>query len=163
MNILLQINHINVRSQLTYAVEWMIKIDFPDNWPDLIIEIKNFIDSDDEMMILTALEILKPICRIYEFEYKIKRKQLEEIVDNIFPRLEEIISQIEQNTSVKAFDIKYRIADLLYIVNQISMWKRYRDKEGFERLIEFYKFAIESIWTISKFENCNIYFYIYSW
>ena len=105
MNILLQINHINVRSQLTYAVEWMIKIDFPDNWPDLIIEIKNFIDSDDEMMILTALENLKPICRIYEFEYKTKRKQLEEIVDNIFPRLEEIISQIEQNTSVKAFDI----------------------------------------------------------
>ena len=64
---LLQVQNSTVRNQLIYAVEWIVKIDFPDNWPELIIQIQSFINSENEMMILTGLEALKPICKIYNY------------------------------------------------------------------------------------------------
>lgn len=107
------------------------------------MEVKSFIDSTEESKIVTGLEALKSICKRYEFEYGTGRNPLEEIVENIFPRLEEIVSQIEENNTIEAFDTKWRIADLLFTVNQVNICSRYKNMEGLDKLVNFYKYALD--------------------
>ena len=143
MSMLLEVTNPSVRSQLTYAVEWIVRIDFPEKWPNLIVEVKSFIDTNEESKIVTGLEALKSICKRYEFEYGKGRGPLEDIVENIFPRLEEIVSQIDDNSTIEAFDTKWRIADLLYTVNQVNICSRYKNLEGLDKLVNFYKYALD--------------------
>lgn len=159
MSMLLNVTNSSVRSQLTYAVECIVRIDFPEKWPSLIMEVKTFIDSSEESKIVTGLEALKSICKRYEFEYGTNRNPLEEIVENIFPRLEEIVSQIGENSTIEAFDTKWRIADLLFTVNQVNICSRYKNLEGLDKLVNFYKYALDcpiSEDLIAKTEDTDV-------
>jgi hypothetical protein len=146
LELILQWENETVVRQLNYAVECIARIDFPDKWPQLADQIQAYLNTEDDRKILIGLESLKSVCKRFEFEYDVGRIPLEKIVHNIFPRIEEIVGQIEANETLQAFDIKYRIADILYTVNQINIWERYKTVEGFEKLMEFYKFGLE--WAI---------------
>jgi hypothetical protein len=143
LELILQCKDDDVVRQLNYAVECIVRTDFPDKWPSLGEQIRAYIHTEDETKILLGLESLKSVCKRYEFEYGVGRKPLEEIVNALFPRLEEIVGQVQENISYIAFDIKHRIAELLFVVNQINVAERYSTKEGFQTLINFYQYALE--------------------
>ena len=143
MNIILECKNDNVKSQLHYAVECIVRIDYPEKWPGLTEQIKEFINTEDEIQILTGLEALKSIIKRYEFEHDKGREPLDGIVNDLFPRLEQFVELLQNNDSSLAFDIRYRVADLMYRANNISMSQRYNSKEGLERLMNFYKYAID--------------------
>lgn len=143
LELILQCKNDTVVRQLNYAVECIVRTDFPEKWPGLATEIQGYLNSDSEDKILLGLESLKSVCKRYEYEYGVGRKPLDEIVDNLFPRLEELVGLVQENNSLEAFDIKYRIAELLYVVNQINICDRYRSQEGFGKLMNFYQYALE--------------------
>lgn len=132
-----------VTRQLNYAVECIVRLDFPEKWPKLADQIRELIHSEAEEQIVLGLETLKSVCKRYEYEQLVGRNPLNEIVNNLFPRLESLVGQIQENTSHEAFDIKFRVAELLYIVNQIDICERYNNQEGFEKLMSFYQYALE--------------------
>jgi importin-7 len=143
LELILQCKDDDVVRQLNYAVECIARTDFPEKWPGLAEQMHAYIHTEDESKILLGLESLKSVCKRYEFEYGVGRKPLDEIVNALFPRLEEIVGQVQENTSYVAFDIKHRIAELLFVVNQINVTERYSSKEGFQTLINFYQYALE--------------------
>lgn len=143
MNIIMNCTNDHVKSQLNYAVECIVRIDYPDKWPTLTDHIKELIETDEEIKILTGLEALKSICKRFEFEYDIGRAPLDTIVNNLFPRLEQIVELLSEINNSTSFEIRYRIADLLYRANNISMSSRYNTPEGFDKLVGFYKYALE--------------------
>ena len=97
----------DVNRQLNYAVEWIVRNDFPDKWPLLANKVKDYIhDQEDEIKILLGLETLRSVCKRYEYEYEAKRNPLNEIIDTLFPKIEEIASQIQDNPSHDAFGKK---------------------------------------------------------
>lgn len=132
-----------VNRQLNYAVECIARTDFPDKWPGLAEQIKELLDSEDESKITLGLESLKSVSKRFEFEYGVGRKPLEDVVNYLFPRIEAIVGMIQDNTSFEAYTIKYKIADILYVVNQINICDRYRSAEGFEKLMNFYQYSLE--------------------
>ena len=65
------------------------------------------------------------MCRHFEYEFEEGRNPLNEIADNLFPRIEEIFSNLMANNSIQSTMIKNKIAKILYISNQLSLCNRY--------------------------------------
>ena len=94
----------DVTRQLNYAVYCIVRNDFPEKWPTLATQIKEYIfDESDENKILLGLESLLSVCKRYEFEHDKGRDALNEIVDTLFPKIEEIALQVKENTSHEAY------------------------------------------------------------
>lgn len=74
---------------------------------------------------MAGLVGLKHVCKKYEFEWEEGRVPLNEIVDNIFPTLETLYTNIEAESSYQAIKIKSIISTIFYISNQLFISNRY--------------------------------------
>ncbi|CAI2372071.1 unnamed protein product [Moneuplotes crassus] len=133
-----------VTRQLNYAVHCIVRLDFPEKWPALATQIQEYIfQEEDENKIILGIESLGSVCRRYEHEYDKARDPLNEIVNTLFPKLEEIFGKIQDNSSAVANLIKFKIAELFYLTNHLEICKRYHGQEEFAKLMNFFKFIIE--------------------
>jgi hypothetical protein len=74
---------------------------------------------------MAGLTGLKYLCKKYEFEWDECRAPLNEVVDNIFPIIEELYSKIEGDYSFQAVKIKNIISTIFYVSNQLFISNRY--------------------------------------
>jgi hypothetical protein len=81
---------------------------------------------------------LKSICKRYEYEFEGARDPLNEIVNTIFPRVEQIFLALPDDDSLKSAVLKAKIAKILYTSNQLSLCNRYKSEDGLTTLINFY-------------------------
>lgn len=93
---------------------------------------------------MAGLAGLKYVCKKYEFEWDEGRAPLNEIVDNIFPILEELYSNIESESSYQAIKIKSIISTIFYISNQLFISNRYQSVDGLNILLQFFLRNIEA-------------------
>ena len=143
MNIILECKNDNVKNQLYYALECIVKVDYPEKWPQLAEHIMQFTNTENEVHILTGLEALKSIIKRYEFEHDKGRESLDSLVNNMFPRLEQLVELLQNNDSSLSFEIRYRVADFIYRSSNITISQRYYSDDGLEKLMNFYKFALD--------------------
>jgi hypothetical protein len=91
-----------------------------------------------------GLYTLKSICKRYEYEFNTKRDPLDEIVDELFPRCEEIANEVISDCSDQGCRLKNVIGQCFYISNQLSLCNRYKSTETLDSLVAFFKTCLEA-------------------
>jgi hypothetical protein len=89
--------------------------------------------------VFVGLYTLKSVCKRYEYEFKAKRDPLNEIVDELFPRLEEIASNSLSDNSDQGCRLKNLIGQCFYIANQLILCNRYISHDALDSLVTFSK------------------------
>lgn len=73
-----------------------------------------------------------------------KRDPLNEIVDELFPRCEEIANAVVEDNSDQGCRLKNVIGQCFYTANQLSLCNRYKEPKAMDSLILFFKTCLES-------------------
>jgi hypothetical protein len=118
---------------------WVIVAkDFPQEWDLLPDQIKALIQSDSYSEILTGLNALKLICKVYQYSSEEDRNPFNKVIDLLFPLLEDLILKHEQENSIEASHIKCIISQILEISNTMYTLKRYSTQDEFRYLLSFF-------------------------
>jgi len=135
-----------VARQIDYTIRCITKIDFPEKWPELASTVKEYINTADhyDSKVFVGLYTLKSICKRYEYEFNTKRDPLDEIVDELFPRCEEIANEVISDCSDQGCRLKNVIGQCFYISNQLSLCNRYKSTETLDSLVAFFKTCLEA-------------------
>lgn len=94
-----------IRSMLAETVRTIAGIDYPDNWPQLLPTILANISNSDILRMYNALFALRKVVKIYEFKHKEARLPLDNLIQAIFPTLQELMTQILENNSIEAAQV----------------------------------------------------------
>jgi importin-7 len=124
-----------VLAQFEEIIYTVAKYELPDNWPSAIIEITELLNEAEEVKVFAGLIALKEIVHKFEFEFKERRKPLQELVDNIFPRIEEILLSLIEADSEDAVRAKNIITETFYLANQVKLCNRYHNIDKFDSLM----------------------------
>lgn len=135
-----------VAKQFDYTIRWITKNDFPSKWPELATIIKEYLNTNDhyDSKVFVGLYCLKSVCKRYEYEFNLKREPLNEIVDELFPKCEEIANSVLSDNSDQGCRLKNVIGQWFYIANQLFLTNRYKTPESLESLIAFSKTWLEA-------------------
>lgn len=124
-----------VLAQFEEIIYTVAKYELPDNWPTAVPEITEFLNDSEEVKVFGGLIALKEIVHKFEFEFKERRKPLQELVDSIFPRIEEILLNLLEVDSEDAVRAKHIIIETFYLANQVKLCNRYHDTKKFDALM----------------------------
>lgn len=124
-----------VLAQFEEIIYEVARYEMPDKWPNAMGEIEELINNDEEVKVFGGLIALKEVVHKFEYEFKERREPLQQIVNKIFPRLEQILEgliEVETEDAVKAKNI---IAQTIYLANQVKLSRRYHNAKQFDALI----------------------------
>ena len=91
------LDNITVAKQLQKTIQTIVQLDFPKNWGNLALQVKEYVESEDENKLYAGLCGLKSICKHYEYEFEEHRNPLHEIADMLFPTIEGIFEKLMDN------------------------------------------------------------------
>jgi importin-7 len=148
-NILISYSNVHseiVARQIDYTIRCITKIDFPDKWPELAHIVREYINTPNTYSnkVFVGLYTLKSIWKRYEYEFNVKREPLNEIVDELFPRCEEIVNDVLADNGDDGCRLKNVIGQWFYIANQLQLCNRYKTSEALDSLVQFFKTWLES-------------------
>ncbi|TMW66813.1 hypothetical protein Poli38472_014125 [Pythium oligandrum] len=92
----------SLRSLLAETVSYIARIDFPENWPNLIEVIVQNIQSGDAKRIINALLALRRVVKNFEYRADERMAPLHVLAEKIFPMLREMFAQLLTNNSLEA-------------------------------------------------------------
>lgn len=125
-----------VLSQLEEIIYVIAKYEMPDKWPNAMGEIADLLNEGDEAKVFGGLIALKEVVHKFEYEFKEKRLPLQEIVSKLFPRIEEIFTNLIEINTDDAVKAKNIIVQTLYLANQVKLTDRYQNKQNFDLLLD---------------------------
>lgn len=112
-----------VAKQFDYTIRCITRRDFPERWPELATTIREYINTENhyDSKVFVGIYTLKSVCRRYEYEFKSKREPLNEIANELFPRLETIANDTLNDNSDNGCRLKNTIGQWFYISNQLIL------------------------------------------
>eukprot|EP01039_Chlorochromonas_danica_P004922 gene4922-5403_t len=105
MVILLAEHDNSIRGILAESVRIASEFEFPQKWPELIPTIITSIQSSDVLRIYNALLALRKLVKRYEYKDDEARQPLNDILQALFPFLQELMKQILSNNSIEAAQV----------------------------------------------------------
>lgn len=99
----------SVRALLAESVSNIARIDFPENWPNLIEEIGKNIQSGDANRIINALLALRRVVKNFEYRSEERLAPLYQLAEVVFPQLHSMFTQLLANNSVEAAKMMHLI------------------------------------------------------
>lgn len=106
---------LGVLSQFEEIVHVVAKYEMPENWPNVMDEISTLLHESEEAKVFGGLIALKEVVHRFEFEFKDRRIPLQEIVDQLFPRIEQMLVDMLNLTTADALRAKNIILDTFYL------------------------------------------------
>ncbi|KAG2225799.1 hypothetical protein INT45_007043 [Circinella minor] len=94
-----------VQVQLSTCLNTILSNDFPDQWPDFVNEIQNFLSSTDVKMVYTALLALRELVKVYQWRSMERREPLQQIIKVTFPAILTISDNLVQQESLEAAEM----------------------------------------------------------
>jgi hypothetical protein len=107
-----------VLSQLEEIIYVIARYEMPNKWPNAMGEIEDLLNQDDEAKVFGGLIALKEIVHKFEYEFSEHRLPLQEIVNKLFPRIEEIFTNLIEINTDDAIKAKNIILQTFYLANQ---------------------------------------------
>ena len=92
----------NIRAQLVVALQKVLHVDFPSNWPDFIDITIKLLNASDVPSVFAGLQCLLAICKTYRFKMGESRNEFDQIVGAVFPQLLSICNSLINETSLEA-------------------------------------------------------------
>ena len=150
-------------------VYMVARYEMPENWPNAMLEITELLQQDDENKVFGGLTALKEVIHRFEFEFRENRLPLQEIVNTLFPRIEEILVNLLENNSELAIKAKNIIMETLFLANNSRITDRYHSIENFSNLTkiiikgftqelpEEYTNWTENTTEIEKLQKCDFW------
>ena len=124
-----------VLSQYEEIVHVVAKYEMPEKWPNAMTEIADLLNQEDEAKVFGGLVALKEVVHRFEFEFKERREPLQEIVDNLFPRIELIFNTLIDINTDDAVKAKNIIMQTFHLANQVKITNRYHNNKVFDSFI----------------------------
>ncbi|KAJ2454378.1 Nonsense-mediated mRNA decay protein 5, partial [Coemansia sp. RSA 2424] len=90
-NILIAINSSPqaIKLQLTECLGIALKYDFPEQWPQFLVQVKEYLHAPDAQKVYTGLLALLEVVRIYRYTTS-KRDHIDNIAQELLPQLQKI-------------------------------------------------------------------------
>ena len=126
---------LGVLSQYEEIVHVVAKYEMPEKWTNAMTEISDLLNQEAEAKVFGGLVALKEVVHRFEFEFKERREPLQEIVNNLFPRLELIFGSLIDIDTEDAVRAKYIIMQTFHLANQVRITNRYQDHKTFDTFI----------------------------
>lgn len=133
-----------VIKQFSRCITTMAKLDFPQNWPTLLPNIVECLNTKTEKHILTGLIALHGLVKHYEFQLEPEREQLYTICDACFVILGSLVDQlIGQSDNEEALHIFHLICKVFYAANQLQVVPGLKEVDKLKPWLEFFKTMME--------------------
>eukprot|EP01125_Pyxidicula_operculata_P021827 TRINITY_DN8675_c0_g1_i1.p1 TRINITY_DN8675_c0_g1~~TRINITY_DN8675_c0_g1_i1.p1 ORF type:complete len:1052 (+),score=285.77 TRINITY_DN8675_c0_g1_i1:135-3158(+) len=105
----------NLRVQLGVALQQIVQTDFPENWPGIMEQIMQFINSQDGAQMHGALYALRVITQRYQYTAEQPRREpLYKIVEYTFPVLLPLLEFLEKHDSIESVEMQLLIIKTFY-------------------------------------------------
>ena len=99
------------------CITTIARFDYPEQWPNLLPEIVQYLSRQDEKAVTTGLLGLKGLCKKYEYELEDEREPLYGIIAQSFSILGNLVNQVINVEDEKAFEVLYLICKIFYLSN----------------------------------------------
>jgi len=124
-----------VLSQFEEIIYVVARYELPENWPNAIKEITELLNEQEETKVFAGLIALKEVVHKFEFEFKDRRTPLQEIVDNLFPKIEDILTNLIEIHADDAVRAKNIVIETFFLANNVKLCNRYKEPAKFDALI----------------------------
>ncbi|KAI9266554.1 armadillo-type protein [Phascolomyces articulosus] len=94
-----------VQVQLSTCLNTILTNDFPDQWPNFVNEIQNFLSSTDVKMVYVALLAFRELVKVYQWRSMERREPLQQIIKLTFPAILTISNNLVQQESLEAAEM----------------------------------------------------------
>ncbi|KAI9505769.1 Nonsense-mediated mRNA decay protein 5 [Coemansia spiralis] len=81
-----------IKLQLTECFGVMLKFDFPEKWPQLMVQLKELLHAQDAQKVYTGILALLEVIKAYRYATA-KRDMLDEIAKELLPQVQQIADQ----------------------------------------------------------------------
>lgn len=113
-----QTNDQKIIKQYTRCITTIARVDFPENWPTLVADIMQALNSQNEKGTLTGLLALLGLVKKYEFEMDKDREPLFAIWGEVMGLLGNLVNQVIGSlTDENALAILHLIGKVFYASN----------------------------------------------
>lgn len=126
---------LGVLAQYEEVVYVVAKYELPQKWPNALPEISALLEQQEERQVFGGLVALKEVVHKFEYEFQDNRKPLHEIVNKLFPRIEEIFTNLAEVHTEDAMRAKNIIMETFYLANQVKISNRYLKPSQFDALV----------------------------
>lgn len=107
-----------IRVQLLEICFWVVRGDFPEQWPQLLPAIMQNFQSNDELRIYGALSVLLKIYKKYPYKQESERGAL---VEQTFPTLQGLFQAIINNNTRNSFEMQRILVKIFSLATQLSI------------------------------------------
>eukprot|EP00659_Diplonema_papillatum_P014588 gene14588-22314_t len=87
-----------VRKQMLEVIRMMIRYDFPDQWPNLGKEIKEYLESNEPAKMSAGLFALRKLVKRYESMVGERRSEVQQMASYFFPLLAKLFAHVNQQS-----------------------------------------------------------------
>ncbi|KAI8074983.1 armadillo-type protein [Gongronella butleri] len=91
--------------QLAPSLMTILDKDFPDQWPQFIDQVQSFLTSNDSRLVYVGLLALREVVKIYRWKEADKREPLQQIIQKLFPIVQEVCAQLVTVDTLEAAEM----------------------------------------------------------
>ena len=132
-----------LRSQLLAAMGYMVYVDYPDQWADLLEKCINYLKSNDTKIIYPTLLALYEVARRYELTDAENPEQRARVLDVILPLMLQLANHMLNNDSHDAGALVKVVFKIYYQTTNMELAKELRDKNVFEGWLKAFLYVLE--------------------
>ncbi|KAF7728772.1 hypothetical protein EC973_005610 [Apophysomyces ossiformis] len=116
-----------VKVQLTSTLNTILSNDFPEQWPNFVNEVQNFLSSSDVRLVYVGLLALREVVKVYRWKSMERRDPLKEIIKLTFPGIQSICANLINNDSIEAAEMLKLALKIYYSGTQMELPKCLQD------------------------------------
>ncbi|ORX55180.1 ARM repeat-containing protein [Hesseltinella vesiculosa] len=94
-----------VKVQLAPSLKTILEMDFPDQWPHFMEQVQSFLSSSDTRQVYVGLLALRAVIRVYQWKDAERREPLHQIIQNIFPVVQQVCAGLVNADSFEAAEM----------------------------------------------------------
>eukprot|EP01035_Chromulina_nebulosa_P019648 gene19648-25562_t len=102
VNILLNETDNVIRGLLAESIRIICEYDYPDKWPSLLPKLIKYLQSSDVLTLHNTLLALRKIVKRYEFRQKDNRADVDNIIVQTFPFIQDLLTRLVDHNSIEA-------------------------------------------------------------
>ncbi|KHJ98532.1 Importin-beta protein [Oesophagostomum dentatum] len=111
-----------LRAQLCIAIQQIIRMDFPEKWPQFVPQLTTKLSNPPDASILSAgLLILYRVAKVYEFKRNKDRDDIAEPISKMEPFVYYHCHQLMANQSAGSVLIQIQGLKIIYVLTQFSI------------------------------------------
>ncbi|OBZ89950.1 hypothetical protein A0J61_02021 [Choanephora cucurbitarum] len=94
-----------VKVQLAASLNHILACDFPENWPNFINELEQFMTSGDIRLVQVGLIALQEVVKVFQWKSIERREPLRQIIKLTFPAIHHVCNKLVEMNSTEAAEL----------------------------------------------------------